>query len=66
LEVSFVSPNSTVGEKLLPYIEEALKIEKGRRLSNFFWGMVEVAANKEVAVSVVVSGPLGPVSSTSA
>jgi hypothetical protein len=35
---------------LLPYIEEALKIEKGRKLSKFFSDRVEIAADKEVAV----------------
>jgi hypothetical protein len=30
---------------LLPYIEEALKIEKGESLLNFF-GMVEIVAGK--------------------
>jgi hypothetical protein len=29
-------PELDIGEKLLPYIEEALKIEKGRKLSKFF------------------------------
>jgi hypothetical protein len=29
-------PELDIGEKLLPYIEEALKIEKGRKSSKFF------------------------------
>jgi hypothetical protein len=30
-------PELDIREKLLPYIEEALKIEKGRKVFRFFW-----------------------------
>jgi hypothetical protein len=45
------TPELDIGEKLLPYIEEALRIEKGRKLSKFFSGTVEIVADKGVAVT---------------
>jgi hypothetical protein len=35
---------------LLPYIEEALKIEKERKISKFFLVGVEVTSDKKVVV----------------